>query len=91
MLICMRTTIQMDPHLLKAAKKYAAEHRRTLTSVIEDAIREVLARATSPRPSINLPISKVGGGFQPGIDPRRMADFYELEDLEYMERRRGPR
>ena len=91
MLICMRTTIQMDPHLLKAAKKYAAEHRRTLTSVIEDAIREVLARAKSPRPSINLPISTRGGGFQPGVDLRRMADIYEMFDQEDMERWRGSR
>lgn len=68
MLICMRTTIQMDPHLLKAAKKYAAEHRRTLTSVIEDAIREVLARSQAGRPKIELPISRVGGGVRPGID-----------------------
>ena len=91
MLICMRTTIQMDPHLLKAAKKYAAEHRRTLTSVIEDAIREVLARAKTSRPAVTLPISKVGGGFQPGIDPRRMADIYDMWDLEDMERWRGSR
>jgi len=68
MLICMRTTIQMDPHLLKAAKKYAAEHRRTLTSVIEDAIREVLARSQAERPKIELPISTRTGGAMPGVD-----------------------
>jgi len=68
MLICMRTTIQMDPHLLKAAKKFAAEHRRTLTSVIEDALREVLARSHTERPAIDLPISTRTGGAMPGVD-----------------------
>lgn len=91
MLICMRTTIQMDPHLLKAAKKYAAEHRRTFTSVVEDAVRELLARAKSPRPVVNLPISTVGGGLQPGVDPQRMTEIFELDDLEALERSRGPR
>lgn len=91
MLICMRTTIQMDPHLLKAAKKYAAEHRRTLTSLIEDAIREVLARSHGAKPAVNLPISTRGGGLQPGVDPHRMTEIFELDDLEALERSRGPR
>ena len=91
MLICMRTTIQMNPQLFKAAKKYAAEHGRTFTAVVEDAVREMLARAKGPRQAVVLPISKVGGGFQPGIDPSRTADLYDLEDMEYMERSRGPR
>lgn len=91
MLICMRTTIQMDPHLLKAAKQYAAAHRRTLTSVIEDAVRDVLARARSPRPAVNLPISTRGGGLQPGVDPHRMTSIFEIDDLEALERSRGPR
>ena len=60
-------------------------------AVVEDAVREMLARAKGPRQAVVLPISKVGGGFQPGIDPSRMADFYDLEDIEYMERSRGPR
>lgn len=91
MLLCMRTTIQMDPQLFKAAKKYAAEHGRTFTAVIEDAVREMLTRAKGPRPAVVLPISKVGGGLQPGVDPHRMTDTFELDDIEAMERSLGPR
>ena len=71
MLICMRTTIRMDDRLFGEIKHLAAETRRTLTAVIEDALREVLARrrqsrGTSSRP-IRLPVVK-GGSLQPGVD-----------------------
>jgi predicted transcriptional regulator len=36
----MRTTIRLDPHLLAEAKKLAAASGRTLTAVIEEALRE---------------------------------------------------
>ena len=37
----MRTTIRLDDRLLAEAKQYAAESGRTLTGLIEDALREV--------------------------------------------------
>lgn len=42
MLLCMRTTIQLDDQLLLEAKKHAAQTGRTLKAVIEDALREAL-------------------------------------------------
>ena len=68
MLLHMRTTVRLDPHLMRAAKKLAADSHRTLTAVIEDALREVLARTQSARPKIELPVSTRGGGVRPGID-----------------------
>ena len=68
MLVCMRTTIRLDPHLLRDAKKYAANTHRTLTAVIEDALREVLARSRTERPKVELPVSTRGGGVRPGVD-----------------------
>ena len=53
---------------MRAAKKLAAETHRTLTAVIEDALREVLARSKSDRPKVELPVSNRGGGVRPGID-----------------------
>lgn len=38
----MRTTLDLDDRLLRAAKKRAAEERRTLTRIIEDALRAFL-------------------------------------------------
>jgi hypothetical protein len=37
----MRTTIRLNERLLAEAKKYAAESGRTLTSVLEDELREI--------------------------------------------------
>ena len=64
----MRTTIRLSPRLLAEAKKLATDTNRTLTKVIEDALREVLARRRRPRRrTVSLTI--VGGrGVNPGID-----------------------
>jgi hypothetical protein len=40
----MRTTIRLDDDLLLEIKQLAARSGKTLTSVIEDALREMLAR-----------------------------------------------
>ena len=77
----MRTTVRLDPHLMRAAKKLAADTHRTLTSVIEDALREVIARAkSSSRPAIEMPISQDLGGPMPGVDLIKTSDL--LDPLE---------
>ncbi len=83
----MRTTIRLDEALLQEAKRTAVATGRTLTAVIEDALRETLARrsATAKRPYIHLTTSEVGGGLQPGVD---LDDTVALLDL--MERSDGP-
>jgi hypothetical protein len=65
----MRTTVRLAEPLLAEAKKYAAENGRTLTAVIEDALREVLARRRPPakRRKVHLPVLR-GGGLRPGVD-----------------------
>ena len=68
MLFRSRTTIRLDPHLLRDAKKHAAATHRTLTAVIEDALREVLARSRAAQPPLDLPVSTRAGGPMPGVD-----------------------
>lgn len=65
----MRTTVRLDEHLLAEAKKYAAESGRTLTSVLEDALRDTLARraARVKRARVRLKTFK-GDGVRPGVD-----------------------
>ncbi|MGH7476978.1 MAG: YlcI/YnfO family protein [Longimicrobiales bacterium] len=65
----MRTTVRLDPHLLADAKRLALETGRTLTRVIEDALREALARRAQPRARepVELPTFR-GAGLQPGVD-----------------------
>lgn len=77
----MRTTVRLDPHLMRAAKKLAADTHRTLTAVIEDALREVIARAKPASPAaIELPISRNLGGAMPGVDLIKTSEL--LDPLE---------
>lgn len=65
----MRTTIRLDNDVLRAAKVHAAATGRTLTAVIEDALRRELAPARERAEAPELPISRVEGhGLQPGVD-----------------------
>lgn len=61
--------MRLDDDLLREAKAHAAATERTLTQLIEDALRETLARrtATTKRPRIDLPTFR-GGRLQPGVD-----------------------
>ena len=77
----MRTTIRLDDDLLAQVKQAAARTERTLTSVIEDALREMLARqqGTAERPLIRL-TTVSGRGLQPGVDLDDSAALYALMD-----------
>jgi hypothetical protein len=76
----MRTTIRLDDDLLKEAKRVAAASGRTLTELVEDSLRETLARrkAASDRPRVVLPTSGQRGGLQPGVDLDNSAALLEL-------------
>jgi hypothetical protein len=79
----MRTTVRIEEHLLAQAKRLAASTGRTLTQLIEDALREVLARRRPPARRSEVRLRTVGGrGIQPGVD---LDDGAALLDL--MERR----
>lgn len=81
-LMCMRTTVRLDPHLFKAAKKLAADSGRTLTAVIEDALREVIARRLAQqRTPVKLTVFG-GDGVMPGVDINSMAAMLDLLDEE---------
>ena len=74
----MRTTIDINDELLRAAKTYAAEERKTLKVIFEQALREFLegpgrdATDSPPIPSFR------GRGMQPGVD---LTDNAALEAL----------
>jgi len=65
----MRTTVRIDDQLLTEAKTVAAETGRTLTGLVEDALREMLARRRvgAQRKRVTLKTFK-GRGLQPGVD-----------------------
>lgn len=81
----MRTTIRLDERLLRRAKQRAAETGRTLTALIEEGLRTILARRATPGPTQapELPVSGVGGGgLRPGVDLDNSAALYDLMDAE---------
>lgn len=65
----MRTTIRIDDQLLREAKQLAARSGKSLTSIIEDALRETLSRqrGLGQREPIRL-ITVGGSGLLPGVD-----------------------
>lgn len=74
-----RTTIRLDDNLLHEAKRTATESGRTLTAVIEDALRETLARRreSSDRKKTRLTTFK-GNGLCPGVNLDSMSDLLDL-------------
>ncbi|HEX5079046.1 MAG TPA: DUF6364 family protein [Geminicoccaceae bacterium] len=77
----MRTTIRLDENLLREAKAYAAATDRTLTRLVEDALREALARrdARPVRRRVRLRTFK-GCGLQPGVNLDSNAALRDLMD-----------
>jgi hypothetical protein len=64
----MRTTINIDDDLLAEAKQVAARTGRTLTAVVEDALRESLHRRhRTARRAVELPVFGEGGP-HPSVD-----------------------
>jgi metal-responsive CopG/Arc/MetJ family transcriptional regulator len=79
----MRTTIRLDDELLARAKAVAAEGRTSLNAVIEDALRQALARREQASPSSSGPLPIVSGnGLRPGIDLNRGAELLDWLDRE---------
>lgn len=82
----MRTTVRLDERLMKEVKRLAHESGKTLTAVIEQSLREALARRRTTRPTgpIRLPVF-AGDGLVPGVNLDDSGDL-----LERMEGRHGP-
>jgi hypothetical protein len=82
-----RTTVRLPKDLLNRARRKAAAEGRTLTSLIEDGLRLVVAESKKQKKKRVLPrVSKAVGGPVPGFDFTRFSAYQEMEDLEYVER-----
>ncbi len=68
MYFCMRTTLNLDDDLMRAVKQLAARSGRTLTSVVESALRELLHREKEPARPYRFEWVVVEGGAQAGVD-----------------------
>ena len=74
----MRTTVRLPDPLMRAAKRRAQETGRTLTQLLEDALRaELLQSGRARRVAEPLPTYR-GKGLRPGVD---LSDANALEDV----------
>jgi hypothetical protein len=79
-----RTTIRLPEDLLRRAKRKAAAEGRTLTALIADGLRLVIAEnRRAPKPRVLPRISKATGGLTPGLELTRLSALQEMDDLEY--------
>jgi hypothetical protein len=75
----MRTTVRLDEHLLQQAKQHAVASGMTLTAVLEQALRESLARrpAAGRLAPVRLKTFR-GSGVRPGVDLDDSASLLDL-------------
>ena len=82
-----RTTVRLPEELLQRARLKAAEEGRTLTSLIEDGLRMVVAEERPPAGKrVMPPVSTARGGLMPGIDLDDGSAIQAMYDLAYAER-----
>ena len=77
----MRTTIRIDDKVYRRAKALAASDGRTVSQVIEDAVRMSLSHRAARREThpTELPVSG-GGGLMPGVDLSNTSALRDLMD-----------
>jgi Arc/MetJ family transcription regulator len=78
----MRTTVDIDEHLLTEAKAAAARTHRSLGAVVDDALRALFSDrgdATSARQRVKLPTDG-GSGLRPGVDLEDKAALSDILD-----------
>ncbi len=77
MLLCVRTTIELNDELFRAAKRRAADEGVTLRELIERSLRSHLTKG-APRRGYKLKLKTVRGRVRPGV---RLDDRDSLFDL----------
>ena len=73
----MGSAIQLDEDLLREVERVAAGRGQTLASVVEQALREMLARRVPKREPVQLPTFR-GLGLRPGVDLDNSAGLLDL-------------
>jgi len=81
----VRTTVRLPEELLRRAKRKAAAEGRTLTALIEEGLRRIIAAKASVKRTLP-PVSKAKGGLLPGVDLTSFSKLEEADDLEYLAR-----
>lgn len=78
MLICMRTTLNLDDDLMRTVKRRAAESGETMTEIIERALRGQFNSASAPSEPFVFELPTVRGRLRRGVDLTDRDALYEL-------------
>jgi hypothetical protein len=79
--VCMRTTLSIADEVLAYYRRLAAESHRSLSEVIEEGLRETVARREVAEPREAVDFTIVGGeGLQLGVTLDDNAALRELLD-----------
>ncbi len=86
----MRTTVRLEDALITQAKREAERRGETLTALIEQGLRMVLAqsRLQYNRERVRLPVSEAGGGVLPGVDLNDSSALLDIMELNIKDARR---
>jgi len=75
----MRTTIRINDQLLRDAKAHSARMGCSLTSLIEDALHQMLARQTGEPNQCRVKLTTVSGrALRPGLDLDNSAKLLDI-------------
>jgi hypothetical protein len=83
-----RITVRLPKELLNRARHKATAEGRTLTSLIEEGLRSIVAERRKGKDEKRvLPrVSKATGGPMPGIDLSDLSALQDLDDLDCVAR-----
>jgi hypothetical protein len=76
----MKTTLELDDHLLERAKRLAIKQRTTLRAIVEDALRARLAPRPSRRQPYRFAPPIVRGTKPPRVDVADRDALYDYLD-----------
>ena len=76
----MRTTLNIDDELMRAAKRLASEEGVTMTRLIEDALRARLAPSGKTAKPYRLRLVTMKGRLLPGVDLADRDSLYDRMD-----------
>jgi hypothetical protein len=74
----MRTTLNLDDRVVKAAKRYAAQHGTTLTALIDAALRRYIS--APPESAYELRLQVHRSAVREGVDLEDRDALYDLLD-----------
>ena len=77
MLLCLRSTVDINDELMRLAKQRAANEGGSLKSVVEQALRAHLS-APARRPRYKLQWRTEKGTLQPGVDLNDRDSLFDL-------------